>query len=101
MGMTAQEQELLLQAAPMHDIGKVGTPDHILPARQADACGGGDARARQHRPWKLARQPRRWAHGGGTRAATTRSTTAAGIRGLAGDDIPLVGRIVACRCSTR
>ena len=30
MGMTAQEQELLLQAAPMHDIGKVGTPDHIL-----------------------------------------------------------------------
>jgi response regulator RpfG family c-di-GMP phosphodiesterase len=24
------EQELLLEAAPMHDIGKVGTPDHIL-----------------------------------------------------------------------
>jgi putative two-component system response regulator len=24
------EQDLLLQAAPMHDVGKVGTPDHIL-----------------------------------------------------------------------
>jgi hypothetical protein len=24
------EQELLLEASPMHDIGKVGTPDHIL-----------------------------------------------------------------------
>lgn len=30
LGQPAEEQELLLQAAPMHDIGKVGTPDHIL-----------------------------------------------------------------------
>ena len=30
VGLPPAEQELLLQAAPMHDIGKVGTPDHIL-----------------------------------------------------------------------
>ncbi len=30
LGMTKSEQELLLAAAPLHDIGKVGIPDHIL-----------------------------------------------------------------------
>ena len=30
LGLPAGDVELLLQAAPMHDIGKVGTPDHIL-----------------------------------------------------------------------
>ena len=29
-GMTRAEQELLLNAAPMHDIGKIGIPDRIL-----------------------------------------------------------------------
>lgn len=38
LGLPADELELLLQAAPMHDIGKVGTPDHILlkPGRLDD-----------------------------------------------------------------
>lgn len=30
MGLSAEQQALLLEAAPMHDIGKVGTPDLIL-----------------------------------------------------------------------
>lgn len=30
MGLPVEQQELLLEAAPMHDIGKVGTPDLIL-----------------------------------------------------------------------
>jgi putative two-component system response regulator len=30
LGLPRAEQELLLDAAPMHDIGKVATPDHIL-----------------------------------------------------------------------
>jgi response regulator RpfG family c-di-GMP phosphodiesterase len=30
MGLSVDQQDLLLQAAPMHDIGKVGTPDVIL-----------------------------------------------------------------------
>lgn len=30
MGLSEADQQLLLEAAPMHDIGKVGIPDHIL-----------------------------------------------------------------------
>ena len=30
LGLSPDEQELLLEASPMHDIGKVGTPDQIL-----------------------------------------------------------------------
>jgi len=30
LGLSSEEQEHILNAAPMHDIGKVGTPDHIL-----------------------------------------------------------------------
>jgi len=30
MGLSVAQQDLLLAAAPMHDIGKVGTPDKIL-----------------------------------------------------------------------
>lgn len=30
LGMSEEDQECLLNAAPMHDIGKVGTPDTIL-----------------------------------------------------------------------
>jgi len=30
LGLPSEEQELLRLATPMHDIGKVGTPDHIL-----------------------------------------------------------------------
>lgn len=39
LGLPAAEQELLLQAAPLHDLGKIGTPDHILlkPGPLSDA----------------------------------------------------------------
>ena len=30
LGLSEEDQELLLNAAPMHDVGKVGIPDHIL-----------------------------------------------------------------------
>lgn len=30
IGLPGDEQELILEASPMHDIGKVGIPDHIL-----------------------------------------------------------------------
>lgn len=30
MGLPTRDQELLLEAAPMHDVGKVGIPDYIL-----------------------------------------------------------------------
>ena len=39
LGWQDHDIELILQAAPMHDIGKLGTPDHILlkPAMLTDA----------------------------------------------------------------
>jgi response regulator RpfG family c-di-GMP phosphodiesterase len=30
LGLPESEQELILDAAPMHDVGKIGIPDHIL-----------------------------------------------------------------------
>lgn len=30
LGLTTAQQRLILEAAPMHDIGKIGIPDHIL-----------------------------------------------------------------------
>jgi putative two-component system response regulator len=30
LGLSAAQQQLIFEAAPMHDIGKVGIPDHIL-----------------------------------------------------------------------
>lgn len=38
LGLSEKEQDILYYAAPLHDIGKVGTPDHILlkPGRLDD-----------------------------------------------------------------
>jgi len=33
LGASAEEQELILRAAPLHDLGKIGTPDQILLKR--------------------------------------------------------------------
>ncbi|MGH7536402.1 MAG: HD-GYP domain-containing protein, partial [Gemmatimonadales bacterium] len=30
LGMSAEEQDVIFRAAPMHDVGKIGVPDHIL-----------------------------------------------------------------------
>lgn len=30
LGLSTEDRELLLMASPLHDIGKIGTPDHIL-----------------------------------------------------------------------
>ncbi|MBF0260464.1 MAG: response regulator [Magnetococcales bacterium] len=39
MGLSLHDQELLLNAAPMHDVGKIGIPDRILlkPGKLTDA----------------------------------------------------------------
>ena len=98
-GMTEAEAELLLQASPMHDIGKIGIPDHILlkPGKLdaheweimkqhaqigADLLDGNpapllrmarDIALSHHEKWDGSGYP----------------------KGLAGEDIPLVGRVVA------
>ncbi len=39
LGLPLEHQQLILEAAPMHDVGKVGIPDHILlkPGKLDDA----------------------------------------------------------------
>ncbi len=99
LGLSSEEQEFILNAAPMHDIGKVGTPDHILlkPGKLDDAemaimrqhalIGYNILKSSEARMLQLAAEIA-YAHherfdGGGY------------PNGLAGDAIPLVGRIVA------
>lgn len=99
LGLPETEQDLLLTAAPMHDIGKIGIPDQILL-----------------KPGRLDEQElnimRKHAEYGAAllQNSTTLLTQTAEIvaashhekydgsgypKGLKGDDIPLYGRIVA------
>ncbi|MDP2828911.1 MAG: response regulator [Sulfuricellaceae bacterium] len=98
-GMAESDAELLLQASPMHDIGKIGIPDHILlkPGQltpqeweimQTHARIGADLLDDNSAPLlRMARDialshHEKWDGSGYP-------------NGLAGEDIPLVGRIVA------
>lgn len=99
LGLSEQEQELLLDAAPMHDVGKMGTPDHILlkpgkltkeemlVMRQHAAIGaeilGGSASALLQAAAEIALTHHEKFDGSGY------------PNGLVGAAIPLYGRIVA------
>ena len=99
LGMSADEQAFILNAAPMHDIGKVGTPDHILlkpgrlnpeelvVMRQHAVIGYNILKSSEAAMLQLAAEiayahHERWDGSGYP-------------NGLAGEAIPLVGRIVA------
>ncbi|MES2160492.1 MAG: HD domain-containing phosphohydrolase [Pseudomonadota bacterium] len=98
-GMSEAEADDLLHAAPMHDVGKIGIPDNILQkpgpletaewkVMQTHAAIGGDIIG-QHPGGMLA-----MAH----QVAMTHHEKWDGSgypNGLAGEQIPLVGRIVA------
>lgn len=98
-GLDEFSQENLLNAAPMHDIGKIGTPDHILlkPGKldaqeweimKAHASTGADIIGKHDSPLL------KMAH---TIALTHHEKwDGSGYpNGLKGEEIPLVGRIVA------
>ena len=99
MGLSGEEVEVLLRAAPLHDIGKIGVPDAILlkaspltdeefavmrahtsigamilSGSEFETLQTAEAIARNHHE--------RWDGGGYP-------------RGLAGEEIPLAGRLVA------
>jgi len=99
LGLSAEQQNLLLEAAPMHDIGKVGTPDLILlkPGRltveefaimkQHAVIGFEVLDASNSHLLKVAAEI---AH-----AHHEKFDGSGYPRGLAGEDIPLFARIVA------
>jgi len=99
LGQPQEQQDLLLQAAPMHDIGKVGTPDHILlkPGRLTPE----EMRVmRQHASigYEILRDSTSPFLQLAATVALTHHEKFDGTgypRGLAGEDIPLAGRIVA------
>ncbi len=99
LGLSLEDQELILNAAPMHDIGKVGTPDHILLKkgklnsdelvimRDHATIGHAILKSSQVRMLQLAAE-----------IAYTHHERFDGTGypvGLKGEDIPIAGRIVA------
>ena len=99
LGLSADEQQLILQAAPMHDVGKIGISDHIL-LKPAALTAEEFAVMKTHAElgFELLK---------GSESTVLQSAAAIAIShhekyngggypfGLAGDDIPLFGRIVA------
>lgn len=99
LGLSVDQQDLLLQAAPMHDIGKVGTPDLILlkPGRLTEeefvimkqhAVIGYEVLNASSSP--LLKTAAEIAH-----THHEKFDGSGYPRGLKGSDIPLFGRIVA------
>lgn len=98
-GLGEQSAELLHQAAPMHDVGKIGIPDHILLKRgRLDEAEMAIMRRHSEigaeiigeHPDELLQAARTIAMSHHERWDGTGYP-----RGLAGEDIPLMARIVA------
>jgi len=101
LGLPADEIDLLFEAAPMHDIGKVGIPDAVLlkPAR-LDADELVVMRRHAEIGWEILQ-----GHATGNRMLQMAAEIAIAHhekfdgsgypRGLAGTAIPLMGRVVA------
>ncbi len=99
LGLDEEEADLILQASPMHDVGKIGIPDSILrkPGRLTDSertimqqhtVFGAEIIGRHDSPLlALARTVAETHH--------ERWDGTGYPRGLKGEDIPLVGRIAA------
>jgi len=99
LGMNAESCELILHASPMHDVGKIGIPDHILlkpgklndveweimrmhPTMGAEMLSGGQSELLQMAELIAITHQERWDGSGYP-------------KGLRGEEIPLEGRIVA------
>lgn len=99
MGLEAELRERILAAAPMHDVGKLGTPDHILlkPGRLTPEEFG---IMKQHAAigWEILRDSSSPVLQLAAEVAHAHHEKYDGSgypQGLRGDDIPLSGRIVA------
>jgi putative two-component system response regulator len=99
LGLSEADQELLLEAAPMHDIGKVGIPDNIL-LKPGKLTEDEFTIMKQHASLGydiLAGSTSEMLNAGAIIAlAHHEKFDGSGYpRGLAGQDIPLFARIVA------
>lgn len=98
-GMSPAEQEAILIAAPMHDIGKVGTPDHILlkPGRlDPDEMAIMKEHAQNGYNILCESSAENLQLGALIALSHHEKFDGSGYpKGLSGEDIPLVGRIVA------
>jgi putative two-component system response regulator len=98
-GLPAQETELIYNAAPMHDVGKIGIPDAILrkpgPLNEEEwkimrtHCQMGLAIIGVHKSDLL------YTAGLGAHTHHEKWDGSGYPRGLKGDKIPLIGRILA------
>ena len=99
IGLSDQQQEILLLAAPLHDVGKLGTPDRILLKRgklapdewevmKQHAVIGHQILCESASPVIQAGAQIAWSH-------HEKFDGTGYPRGLAGEAIPLFGRIVA------
>ncbi len=99
LGWNEEQQDMLLQAAPMHDVGKLGTPDHILlkPGRLDPAEF---EIMKQHATigWEILKDSSSPVLHLAAEIAISHHEKVDGSgypQGLGGDAIPLSGRIVA------
>ncbi len=99
LGLDETQQELILEAAPMHDVGKLGTPDMIL-LKPGKLSPEEFAVMKQHASigWEILRDSAAPTLQIAAEIAHTHHEKFDGSgypRGLAGAQIPLFGRIVA------
>lgn len=99
IGLGAAQQELILEAAPMHDVGKLGTPDAIL-LKPGKLSPEEFTVMKQHATigWEILRDSSAPTLRTAAEIAYTHHEKFDGSgypRGLKGEDIPLFGRIVA------
>ena len=99
IGLDEAQQELILEAAPMHDVGKLGTPDAIL-LKPGKLTPEEFAVMKQHASigWEILRDSHAPTLQTAAEIAHTHHEKFDGSgypHGLKGDGIPLFGRIVA------
>ncbi len=99
LGLDHDRVELLQAAAPMHDVGKIGTPDEIL---QKPGPLTGDERSEMQRHTVIGHEILSQSRSELLRLASTIALThhecfdGSGYpRGLSGEEIPLEGRVTA------
>lgn len=99
LGWSPEQCDMILNAAPMHDVGKLGTPDHIL-LKAGKLTPDEFAIMQQHASigWEILKESASPILQMAAEIARSHHEKYDGTgypRGLKGEDIPEVGRIVA------